>query len=151
LAYKVAYKSIPIGTLPGIFSEVGVKKTHHFFSVAQKKRRMETILALNSLSEMPAIVQTLEILLRTMPTTPYAVVFDIDDTIVRKNSDALPEVLELLFMFHSMGCIIGLITARHSSMREFTVKELAALNIDNDVYVGENLLFCHCPPPRPQG
>ena len=99
-------------------------------------------MALNSLSEMPAIVQTLEILLRTMPTTPYAVVFDIDDTIVRKNSDALPEVLELLFMFHSMGCIIGLITARHNSMREFTVKELAALNIDNDVYEGENLLFC---------
>jgi len=103
---------------------------------------METILQANSLSEMNAIIETLEILLRTMPSVPYTVVFDIDDTIVRKNSDALPEVLELLFMFHNMGCIIGFITARHESMREFTVEELKAININNDIYQGQNLLFC---------
>jgi hypothetical protein len=104
---------------------------------------METVLQSNSLSEMPAIIETLEILLRANPSKQeYTVVFDIDDTIVRKNSDALPEVLELLFNFHSMGCIIGFVTARHDSMREFTIKELAAINIDNTIYQGQNLLFC---------
>jgi hypothetical protein len=103
---------------------------------------METVLHTNSLSEMPAILETLEILMRSRPSVPYTVVFDIDDTIVRKNSDALPEVLELLFNFHTMGCIIGLVTARHDSMREFTIKELAAINIDSSIYQGQNLLFC---------
>jgi hypothetical protein len=110
---------------------------------------METVLELNSLSEMPRLSETLLLLLRDMPTEKYCVVFDIDDTLVRdvdsdsaRKTEAISEVCSLLFMFHRMGCIIGLVTARSTSMREETISELASLNINYSIYDASNLLFC---------
>lgn len=111
---------------------------------------METVLELNSLSDMPKLSDTLLALVKKMPKEEYCVVFDIDDTLVRDDSDtdqgrqstAISEVCSLLFMFHRMKCIIGLVTARSSSMREETIAELARLNIDYSIYEASNLLFC---------
>jgi len=111
---------------------------------------METVLELNSLSDMPQLSDTLLTLMKKMPKEDYCVVFDIDDTLVRdisvdeskRRSNAISEVCSLLFMFHRMKCVIGLVTARSSSMREETISELARLNIDYSIYDASNLLFC---------
>jgi hypothetical protein len=110
---------------------------------------METVLELNSLSEMPQLSNVLLTLMKKMPQEDYCVVFDIDDTLVRDDADseqrhstAIAEVCSLLFMFHRMKCTIGLVTARSSSMREETIAELARLNIDYSIYDASNLLFC---------
>jgi hypothetical protein len=104
---------------------------------------METVLREPRLSEMPKVLAMMEILMRDFPAgEEYAVVFDIDDTLVRDTSEPLPEVVALLKHFASLKYVIGLITARHDSMREFTVKELFSLGITSDMFEGENLKFC---------
>lgn len=95
------------------------------------------------LGEMPKIIATLEILMRDFPKgDQYAVVFDIDDTLVREDSAPLPEVISLLKQFAASNYVIGLVTARHESMREFTLKELATVGITYSIFKGENLMFC---------
>ena len=96
----------------------------------------------NSVADMPQVIELLEVLLRAEPPQEYVVVFDIDDTLVREDSSPLKEVIELLGTFFKMGCVIGLVTARHESMREFTIQELAEVGITSQVYRGEHLKFC---------
>lgn len=104
---------------------------------------METLLMANSVADMPQVIDLLEVLLRDEPPeTKYVVVFDIDDTLVRENSDPIREVIRLLGKFVAMGCVIGLVTARHESMREFTIQELSDVGITPQIYRGENLKFC---------
>jgi len=104
---------------------------------------METVLVEPRLSEMPKVVATLEVLMRDFPKgEEYAVVFDIDDTLVREDSKPLPEVVALLKQFAASKYVIGLVTARHESMREYTIKELANVGITYSLFKGEHLMFC---------
>jgi hypothetical protein len=104
---------------------------------------METVLVEPRLSDLPKVIATLEVLMRDFPKgEEYAVVFDIDDTLVRDDSASLPEVVALLKQFAASKYVIGLVTARHESMREFTLKELAAIGITYSIFKGENLMFC---------
>jgi hypothetical protein len=104
---------------------------------------METLLMANSLADMPQVIELLDVLLRAEPQeNSYVVIFDIDDTLVREDSSPIKEVIDLLGSFVKMGCVIGLVTARHESMREFTIQELTDVGITPQVYKGEHLKFC---------
>jgi predicted secreted acid phosphatase len=68
------------------------------------------------------------------------VVFDIDETLVLENSEPLPEVIQLLKRLRSLDCRIFLVTARHPSARDYTVKELTSVGLTPDLY--DDLALC---------
>lgn len=67
-----------------------------------------------------------------------AVMFDIDDTLIRSSDDtAIPHIVNLLFMSRMIGYKIVIITARPPESRFYTRVQLAAHGIFPDV-----LEFC---------
>jgi hypothetical protein len=71
------------------------------------------------------------------------IVFDIDDTIISEESYPLAEVIALLKFSKKNGCAIGLVTARHRSMRKITGDELKGVQIlEGQDYLPEDLFFC---------
>lgn len=71
------------------------------------------------------------------------IIFDIDDTLVSENSYPIIDVVNLLKFCKSLGCKIGLVTARHSSMRKFTIDELKGIQVlQGRDYDPEDLFFC---------
>jgi hypothetical protein len=78
-----------------------------------------------------------------LSSSKHCVVFDIDDTLISEDSYPIHDVIGLLKMFKKHGCLIGLVTARHPSMRKATGDELRGVNILQGVdYEPENLFFC---------
>jgi len=78
-----------------------------------------------------------------LPPKKQCVVFDIDDTLISDDSYPINDVISLLKLFKKHGCLIGLVTARHSSMRKATGDELRGVNIVQGVdYDPEHLFFC---------
>jgi hypothetical protein len=70
-------------------------------------------------------------------------VFDIDDTLISDESFPIADVIFLLKTCKKFGCTIGLVTARHTSMRKVTIDELKGVNIlENVDYLSEDLFFC---------
>jgi len=68
------------------------------------------------------------------------IVFDIDETLVLEGSKPLPEVIALLKRLRALNCRIFLVTARHPSARDYTVKELASVGITSEYY--DELALC---------
>lgn len=68
------------------------------------------------------------------------IVFDIDETLVLDDSKPLPEVIALLKRLRALNCRIFLVTARHPSARDFTIKELADVGVTSDFY--DELALC---------
>ncbi len=68
------------------------------------------------------------------------VVFDIDETLVGEGSIPLPEVIALLKRLRALDCRVFLVTARHPSAREYTVKELASVGVTPEFY--DELSLC---------
>jgi hypothetical protein len=68
------------------------------------------------------------------------IVFDIDETLVMEGSKPLPEVIALLKRLRALDCRIFLVTARHPSARDYTVKELASVGLTPEFY--DELALC---------
>jgi hypothetical protein len=68
------------------------------------------------------------------------IVFDIDETLVLDDSKPLPEVIALLKRLRALDCRIFLVTARHPSARDYTVKELASVGLTSEFY--DDLALC---------
>jgi hypothetical protein len=79
---------------------------------------------------------------RTLPGKK-CVVFDIDDTLLSENSYPIMEVVKLLKFVRAHNYAVALVTARHISMRKFTILELNAIDIkETRDYLPEDLFFC---------
>jgi hypothetical protein len=75
--------------------------------------------------------------------TKLCAVFDIDDTLISEESFPISDVIALKKTCLQFGCTIGLVTARHPSMRKVTIDELRGVNIlDGIDYAPEDLFFC---------
>jgi len=71
------------------------------------------------------------------------VIFDIDDTLISENSYPLVGVVDFLKFCKEKGCAIGLVTARHKSLRDITGDELKGVKIiKGEDYAPEDLFFC---------
>jgi hypothetical protein len=71
------------------------------------------------------------------------IVFDIDDTLISDESYPIADMVSLLKFAKKNGCAIGLVTARHRSMRKITGEELKGVHILEGVdYAPEDLFFC---------
>lgn len=74
---------------------------------------------------------------------PTCIVFDIDDTLISDESYPIADVVSLLKFCKTQGCAIGLVTARHKSMRKITGDELKGVHIlEGQDYLPEDLFFC---------
>lgn len=70
----------------------------------------------------------------TLRSEDLLVVFDIDDTLVRNDGQALREVVAMFKKLKALGAKIFLVTARHPSMRKQTITELEAIGIEQKEY-----------------
>jgi len=71
------------------------------------------------------------------------IIFDIDDTLISENSYPIKDVIDLLKFCKQRGCVIGLVTARHKSLRNITRDELKGVQIiEGEEYAPEDLFFC---------
>jgi len=81
--------------------------------------------------------------LRSLGGRSTCIIFDIDDTLISEDSYPLLEVVELLKFCRQKGCAVGLVTARHKSMRKITGDELKGVKIIEGIdYAPEDLFFC---------
>ena len=81
--------------------------------------------------------------LRSLNGQSTCIIFDIDDTLISENSYPLRDVVSLLKFCKQRGCSIGLVTARHKSMREITRDELRGVQIiEGEDYDPTDLFFC---------
>jgi len=81
--------------------------------------------------------------LQSLGGSSTCIIFDIDDTLISEDSYPLLEVVSLLKFCKMQGCAIGLVTARHKSLRKITGDELKGVKIiEGEDYVSEDLFFC---------